>query len=522
MRNSLLVGFFFAIIASLSAQTPSNKGEAVIRTDGGEASGTIKAKTKLPLKLEWISPKFPKPGEMVSVYRKLNIEVRAYTEVELKDGDFKVLVDDKPPVAKSGEAPLIIDKVKKEYIFRSTVEIPADDGRHSIRVECSNNGVLERTKTIVVQSSNTPPPIFITWKSPDVTELGEKAYFHTDPYLEISTDIETGGSALELNQIQVRFNGVDFTPNTSNASLKVNGSRYSFKYKQALLNSKEQQSMVIKALGVESDLLNIRYASSKKPNLYILSVGTQTNLTYTVQDAIDFAKLFEGQKNGNTLYNEITVEPLLKETASTQEIRKAVNRLNSKMNTNEINPNDLVILFISTHGFISQDGDFRLQGDDYSSDAADATSVSFENDVMHVIRRMNCKKLVLMDACHSGGAFDPKNGGKGSSSDVEVALQRYNEFHNGTAILASSQANEISYEDAIWKNGAFTEAIIRGLGNGEADANADNIITVNELAKFLEKKVPEMVTTVKGAGKKQKPKLYDPDGIKELPIFVRK
>jgi hypothetical protein len=502
------------------AQQPAS-GSGVVPPIG--SGGRVSMGAKLPVKLEWVTPKSPAPGKFIEVYKKLNIEVKAFTEAELRDGNFKVFVDNKPKEDKSGEVPLFADKVKKEYIFRCSVVIPSDESRHSIRVECDNNGTVERTKTLIVQSTLTPPSVNITWKSPDVTELGGRPYLQTDPFIEISADIETGGTALDLSQVIVKHNGVDYTPNSSNASLKPSGSRYSFRYKHPMLNSADLQTMLISVEGIESDILNIRYSSSKKPNLYILAIGTQTNLTYTVQDAIDFANLFQGQKSGNTMYQDVSVELLTKAAASTQDIRKSVNRLITKMNTTEINPNDLIIVFISTHGFISSEGDLRLQGDDFSSDAADATSVSFEDDIMKVMKRLNCKKLVFMDACHSGGAFDARNGGKASPSDVESALSKYNEFRSGTAILASSQGSELSYEDAKWKNGAFTEAIIKGLGQGEADtAPKDNKVTINELSKYLERNVPDMVRAVKGQGKSQKPRLFDPDMIKELPIFIVK
>jgi len=525
MRRGLsLIGLLLVgALVSGHAQNNPNKGEGVITTLPNAGSGEIRIKKTLPVRLEWISPKMSKPGEFVQVYKKMNIEVRAYTEADLRDGDFKVFLDGKPLEEKSIEGPLMVDKVKKEYTFRRTVEIPSDESRHSIRVECDNNGVKERTPTLLVQSSLRPPSIQITWKSPDVTELGGKPHYQTEPFLEISADIETKGTALDLNQIQIKHNGVDYAPNNTNATLRGSGSRYSLRYKHPMLNSSELQTMSIVAAGVESDILHIRYSSSKKPNLHVLAIGTQTNLTYTVQDAIDFAKLFEGQMIGNSMYENVAVELLTKSKANTQEIRKTVNRLISKMNTSEINPNDLVILFISTHGFVSQDGDFRLQGDDYTSDAAEATSVSFETDIMRVLKRLNCKKLIFLDACHSGGAFDARMGAKASSADVERAIEQYNEFRSGTAILASSQGNELSYEDVKWKNGAFTEAILKGLGNAEADTSPkDGKITVNELSKYLEKTVPEMVKTVKGRDKSQRPKLFDPDMIKELPIFIVK
>lgn len=522
MKRHLSLTVLF-MVGAIVWGTAQNKGEGVINTQPNTGSGEIKIKKTLPVRLEWVSPKVPKPGEFVSVYKKINIEVRAYTEADLRDGDFKVFLDGRPLEEKSAEGPLIVDKVKKEYIFRRTVEIPSDDARHSIRVECNNNGEKERTQTMLVQSTSRPPAIVITWKSPDVTELGGKPHFQTEPFLELSADIETGGTALDLSQIRIKYNGVEYTPNSTNATLRGSGSRYSLRYKHPMLNSTDLQTMSIVAAGIESDILHIRYSSSKKPNLHVVAIGTQTNLTYTVQDAIDFAKLFEGQMSGNSMYENVAVELLTKSKANTQEIRKTINRLISKMSTSEINPNDLVILFISTHGFISQDGDFRLQGDDFSSDAAEATSVSFETDVMRVLRRLNCKKLIFLDACHSGGAFDSRMGAKASSADVERAIEQYNEFRSGTAILASSQGNELSYEDIKWKNGAFTEAILRGLGSAEADTSPkDNKITVNELSKYIEKSVPDMVKTVKGRDKVQRPKLFDPDMIKELPIFIVK
>jgi hypothetical protein len=523
MRFYAYIGLLLLLLPTRAvAQNDKNKAEGTIQITSGSESGVITVKKTLPVRLEWVSPKFPKSGEVVSVYKKLNIEVKAFTEAELRDGDFKVFVDGKPLGGKSGERPLVIDKAKKEYIFRRTVEIPADEGRHPIRVVCNNNGVEERSKTLIVQSTQTAPTVSINWKSPDVTELAGRALQHSDPYLEISADIETGGTALDLSQVKIKYNGAEHQPNETNASLFGSGSRYAFRYKQAMLNSGEVQTLSILVEGIESDILNIRYSTSKKPRLYILAIGTQTNLTYTVQDALDFAAIFEAQKNGSSLYSEINVESLTKAKANTQSIRVAVNRLNTKMNTSEINPNDLVILYISTHGFFSPDGDFRLQGDDFSSGEADATSISFESDVMKVLRRMNCKKLIFMDACHSSGPFDPRNGGKGSVSDVDAALAKYNEFRSGIAILASSQSDELSYEDARWKNGAFTEAIVKGLSNGEADtAPKNNIITVRELAQYLEKTVPEMVRNVKGADKKQKPRLHDPDMIKDLPIYIK-
>lgn len=509
-------------LAVLPACAPKQNSGVTVEPggSGGVILSTGSKSTRPALKLEWVSPAFV-PGEIVHVYKKLNIEVRASTAATLKDGDFKVFVDEKLLAAKSGEAPLEVMN-KQEYIFRKTIEFPEGEAeRHAIRVEVNNGGVMERTRTILVQCVLLPPKISIVWTKPDATDLGGRPFLQSDPEMEISATIETGGSALDVAQIRLRYNGNVMQP-SENAVLRPSSGRYSFKDKLKLLNSNElEQSLSIIVENTESDILKIRYTANKKPNLYVLSIGTQTNLQYTVQDAKDFAGLFKNQDVGNAMYNKVFLEEITGPKASTQGIREAIELLDTKMRTGDIGPNDLIIVFLSTHGFMLNN-DLRLQGEDFSSSKERATSVSFNSDVLQVLSSLNCYKLIFMDACHSGGAFDPaKSGAKATASEVERALAEWARLQKGLAIVASSSGDEISYEDKAWGNGAFTEAIVRALKEGKADANANGVITVNELFAYIKGEVPRMVRSIKN-NKVQTPKMQDRDKIGDLPFYVVK
>jgi len=166
---------------------------------------------------------------------------------------------------------------------------------------------------------------------------------------------------------------------------------------------------------------------------------------------------------------------------------------------------------LSSHGFIN-DGDLRLQGSDYTP----STSLSYKNDVLSLLDELPCKKLVFLDACHSGAA-----GSKASTEDVNYQIEILNQIKEGITIIASSQKEEQSYEDKVWQNGAFTEAIINGLKDGKADlsvkGNNDGIITIDELYEYLKKEVPAMVGKVKNEA--QRP-IMTSNGLQNAAIYI--
>ncbi len=58
--------------------------------------------------------------------------------------------------------------------------------------------------------------------------------------------------------------------------------------------------------------------------------------------------------------------------------------------------------------------------------------------------------------------------------------------------VAAAAGEEFTYEDATWKNGAFTYALLDGLTTKDADANRDGIIMVSELRAHVTRVVREL------------------------------
>lgn len=257
-----------------------------------------------------------------------------------------------------------------------------------------------------------------------------------------------------------------------------------------------------------SEVLKVAY-SSKKPNLYVLSVGTKTNLEYTMQDAKDFAELYKEQAGERQLFNSIEVETILGEEATATNILSAIEDFDIKYRTDEITPNDMIIIFMSSHGFMIRD-EFYIQGDDYQTGRHRTKAIRY-SEMTEILEAIPCKKLIFIDACHSGGA-------KGVSSfAINNAIRELNEQKAGTTTIVSSAADELSYEDKAWKNGAFTEAIIKGLKDGACDKDANSVVSIQELFSFIKKEVPELVDKIKS--QPQNPQMVS-TGLNNVPIYI--
>ncbi|MEM1121235.1 MAG: caspase family protein [Bacteroidota bacterium] len=248
------------------------------------------------------------------------------------------------------------------------------------------------------------------------------------------------------------------------------------------------------------------------PNVHLLSVGTETDLAYTINDAEDFATLFQSQNKtaGGILFSTVDIQTLTGAAATATEIKSAVERLETKFKNGQIGTNDLILLYLSSHGFLDERRQLRIQGADYDPGAWRTTSVAYERDIIEILQGLPCKKLIFIDACHSGG------GEKSNSATIKYELQNLNHLLTGVTTIVSSSGAEISYEDEAWQNGAFTEAIIEGLSHYRADIDRNYIITINELWQYIRQRVPNLVKTVKA--KTQHPQLLANE-LGDLAIF---
>ena len=260
-----------------------------------------------------------------------------------------------------------------------------------------------------------------------------------------------------------------------------------------------------------SDPIKIVYTPAK-PNLHILSIGVPADdLKYTSKDAHDFASALAESRN--IAFGKIFIDTLLSEARTTKtEILKALRRLQYRYADLQILPKDLLVIFVSGHGLGAYDGSFRLAASDYDGPFMQETSLDFEQEIVNYLQSLPCRKLFLVDACHSG-----VTSGTGLAG---IATRK-----NGLNMLVSCQSDEYSYEDDSWKNGAFTRALVNGIQTfathpASLDLNADSALDMGELFGFIQKEVPALVEKKKPKPKTtQRPKLILAEPDKQVMLF---
>lgn len=465
--------------------------------------------------LQWQSPG-QNSGNALPVYQTLDLALGVQSTEPLTSDNFTVLLDESPYAptgGKSGEVPLVRtpDKGSTHFEFRVKVELPPEGRLHSVRVRV-RAGAQTRTSEPLLLERAERPQARVIWQTPD--PFAARPVVCDQAVGEVKAVIDALGNALRPGDVTLWLNN---RPLRGGELLDTGRGLYRFRQSVTLDNTPEVQTLTLRVFdSVESELMSVVYRPLRRPNLYVLSIGPQTDLKYAAQDARDIAKLFDRQKFEKGLYENVDIQSLVGEAAKTQAIRDAVEGLKTRMLTREIRPNDIVLLFFSSHGLIDKN-DFRLEADDFNPGRLRSTSISLKTDVLEILQDMPCKILIFLDACH--GPLPA--GSKAAPDELARAIRALGDEKHGIAILSSSQTEEYSYEDPAWQNGAFTEALQRGLLSAKADGKGeagkkDGIITLSELGDFVQNEVKEMVWLSKN--KRQTPQLQNPFG--DMPIYI--
>lgn len=284
--------------------------------------------------------------------------------------------------------------------------------------------------------------------------------------------------------------------------------------------------------GKDPDLSEIKVDANYDPkltNLHVLAIGVEhDDLKYTAQDALDMGKAFKSLANKG-VFKSVNVETLTGKDATKTNIDIALERYKNMYRIGEINRNDLLVVFISSHGFIYKDSiagkdrwiafeKFMIQASNYDNAAQQATSVSYENIIAN-LAAIRCKKVIMLDACFSGGVRPKGDNSVGSIADnasINNIISQLSYQQPGLVTITSSTANQPSYESDQWKNGAFTEAILESFVNG--DTNGDDVITLSEMYSYINRKIPKLVRDA--VRRSQKPTISNLE-LGNIPIFER-
>lgn len=248
-------------------------------------------------------------------------------------------------------------------------------------------------------------------------------------------------------------------------------------------------------------------------NLYLITLGVSKyrdslfNLYYAAKDAHDIGDLF--LQNSSQIYDSVIHLSL----TDAQLTRKNV--LSLKSTLLKAGRNDAVIISFSGHGLLDDNFNYYLATSDIIFKDPATNGLPYEELESLLDGIAPLKKVLLIDACHSGevekedilaktdneNSKDTIRGGDteyvGDESSInasELSKELFNDLRRGTGatIISASGGLEVAREGSQWGNGLFTYCLLNGLKRLKADLNKDGFIMLNELQTYLQTEVVKL------------------------------
>ena len=228
-------------------------------------------------------------------------------------------------------------------------------------------------------------------------------------------------------------------------------------------------------------------------DLFILAVGINEyknpvyNLNYAQPDAKSFVQKIS-ERSGKIFRNVRKLE-IYDKDATKDNIQRAFKSI-----VTQAKPEDVFVFYYAGHGTLDEDNNdeyylvptdiTKLYGDPAQLQAKGISATGLKGMLAELKPQ---KQLILMDACHSGGAINTiKTRAPASEEKAIVQLARA----SGVVMIASSGTQQYASEFEVLKHGVFTYTLLEAL-DGKA-GRIDNRIMVGALKSYMELRVPEL------------------------------
>lgn len=255
--------------------------------------------------------------------------------------------------------------------------------------------------------------------------------------------------------------------------------------------------MVLNYQKVESkaDYIKIKYSGDMlaTANLYILSVGINKyknpkyHLNYAQPDAKSFIDKVE--ERAVRMFKSVKKIEIYDGEATKRNINIGFETV-----VKQAKPEDVFVFYYAGHGSLDDQDDNRyylvpsdvtqIYGD---TEQLKAKGISADDLKATLARIKPQKQLILLDACHSGGAVKAFNT-RAAASEEKALVQLARA--SGVVLIAASQSQQFATEFEALGHGVFTYSLLEAL-DGKAD-NGDGKVTVKEIARYMEDRVPEL------------------------------
>lgn len=222
--------------------------------------------------------------------------------------------------------------------------------------------------------------------------------------------------------------------------------------------------------------INVKYVGEKKkPALRIFAVGISEypaadlqNLNYAAKDAQDFVQAVS--QSNLQMYSSTHSVVILNHDATTSKIKDSLTEF-----CNDVNQDDVVMLFFSGHGYNENDDQYFVTYDVSAAEKSyNGLAFSFIRKRMLDMVNKHCHVIVFMDACHSGAMAGTKDA---ETKGIIWAMPGVIGYYSSTSAEKSAELENL-------ENGVFTHALLEAI-NGKI-ANENGEITAQTLGNYLQ------------------------------------
>ncbi|RYY70465.1 MAG: hypothetical protein EOO13_06505 [Chitinophagaceae bacterium] len=326
------------------------------------------------------------------------------------------------------------------------------------------------------------------------------------------TVVDTSNSPVKT--LLININGV---PLTGRKGISIQSQKNAVQFNKSIELNSGKNSISIIAInnkGEESteQTHEVYYLPERKQPSKIVYIGigvskykdSSKNLVYAAKDVKDIATRLK------YFADTVVTHTLTDAMAGKQQI------LAIKKILNTTSTDDVVILSFSGHGMIDSANGFLFAPHDmnFNAPALNGLTMTMIEDLLDDIPAR--KRLLLMDACHSGEQLEGLSANaslpegvkeintKGNEKikrkeDKEKEADRkgymimkdlFSDFSrgNGAFMISAAASNEFALESKQWNNGVFTASFIEALYEVK-EKSADKKIKVRELRKTIYEKV---------------------------------
>ncbi|HVX10133.1 MAG TPA: hypothetical protein VHC22_02920 [Pirellulales bacterium] len=230
--------------------------------------------------------------------------------------------------------------------------------------------------------------------------------------------------------------------------------------------------------------------AERRPRLYLLAVGVDRYrdpaiqpLAFAVADARSVVDIFHRRASG--LYQ--VADPMVRvdEQVTRAGWTAAFSEISRRLQA-DVRPDDLLVIFMAGHGFVDPaEQRYYFASQDIAADevlgGVYGSAISWDD--FDLLADVPCRKLAFLDTCHSG-AIQPQR-----DRDLKAAIRALQD--DVVLTVAASAGHERSEEKPAWAHGAFTKALLEGLG-GSADTSHDGAVSLDELIAYVKRQVPQL------------------------------